>query len=176
MTRQPALRSEAAEPLPTSPKPATIATLPAIITSVPRRMPSTSDFAAAIEVVELRLGDAVVDVDGREQQLASFCHLVEAVDARGGLFGDALDGLGAAWLYQPGLSFRRFLMRGEEDFLLLVVGLVEEGRVALLGAQPRWISSVASPPSSRIMFGVPPSAHSKMRVRVVPVLLEASRP
>ena len=34
---------DAAEPLPTSPKPATIATLPAIITSVPRRMPSTSD-------------------------------------------------------------------------------------------------------------------------------------
>ena len=43
MTRQPAWRSDAAEPLPTSPKPATIATLPAIITSVPRRMPSTSD-------------------------------------------------------------------------------------------------------------------------------------
>ena len=43
MTRQPAWRSEAAEPLPTSPKPATIATLPDIITSVPRRMPSTSD-------------------------------------------------------------------------------------------------------------------------------------
>ncbi len=42
-TRQPALRSDAAEPLPTSPKPQTIATLPAIITSVPRRMPSTSD-------------------------------------------------------------------------------------------------------------------------------------
>src|SRR3546814_13567464 len=41
MTRQPALRKEAAEPLPTSPKPATTATLPAIITSVPRRMPST---------------------------------------------------------------------------------------------------------------------------------------
>jgi hypothetical protein len=43
MTRQPAWRSEAAEPLPTSPKPATIATLPDIITSVPRRMPSTRD-------------------------------------------------------------------------------------------------------------------------------------
>ena len=42
-TRQPAWRSEAAEPLPTSPKPATMATLPDIITSVPRRMPSTSD-------------------------------------------------------------------------------------------------------------------------------------
>jgi hypothetical protein len=37
------LRRLAAEPLPTSPKPATIATLPAIMTSVPRRMPSTSD-------------------------------------------------------------------------------------------------------------------------------------
>ena len=33
----------AADPLPTSPNPFTIATLPAIITSVPRRMPSTSD-------------------------------------------------------------------------------------------------------------------------------------
>ena len=32
---------DAAEPLPTSPKPPTIATLPAIITSVARRMPST---------------------------------------------------------------------------------------------------------------------------------------
>src|ERR1700761_2089545 len=41
ITRQPAWRSEAAEPLPTSPKPATTATLPDIITSVPRRMPST---------------------------------------------------------------------------------------------------------------------------------------
>ena len=32
-----------AEPLPTSPKPATVATLPASITSVPRRIASTSD-------------------------------------------------------------------------------------------------------------------------------------
>src|ERR1700677_3829643 len=37
MTRQPAWRSEAADPLPTSPKPATIATFPAIMTSGPRR-------------------------------------------------------------------------------------------------------------------------------------------
>ncbi len=27
---------------------------------------------------------------------------------------------------------------------------------------PRWTSSVASPPSSRIMFGVPPSSHSRI--------------
>src|SRR3546814_18581850 len=40
-TRAPPLRSEAAEPLPTSPKPATHATSPASITSVARRIAST---------------------------------------------------------------------------------------------------------------------------------------
>jgi hypothetical protein len=38
-----AVAERAAEPLPTSPKPATVATLPASITSVPRRIASTSD-------------------------------------------------------------------------------------------------------------------------------------
>jgi hypothetical protein len=42
---------------------ATTATLPATITSVARLMPSTERLAAAVEVVELRLGDRVVDVD-----------------------------------------------------------------------------------------------------------------
>src|SRR3712207_8305663 len=43
--------------------------------------------------VELALGDAVVDVDGREQQLARLLHLIEAVDAGGRLFADALAAL-----------------------------------------------------------------------------------
>ena len=43
ITRQPAPLKEAAEPLPTSPYPPTTAILPAIITSVARRMASTSD-------------------------------------------------------------------------------------------------------------------------------------
>jgi hypothetical protein len=38
--------------------------------------------ATAVEVVELRLGDGVVDVDGREQQLAVGVHLVQPLDAR----------------------------------------------------------------------------------------------
>ena len=46
------------------------ATLPPIITSVAREMPSIEAVAAAVEVVELRLGDGVVDVDRRERQLA----------------------------------------------------------------------------------------------------------
>src|SRR5690606_9767301 len=47
-------------------------------------------FAAAVQVVELRLGDRVVDVDRRHQQLALFGKLVQAMHAGGGLFGYAL--------------------------------------------------------------------------------------
>ncbi len=48
-------------------------------------------FAAAVEVVELGLGDAVVDVDGREEQFACAGHFIETVDAGGGFFGDAFE-------------------------------------------------------------------------------------
>jgi len=52
---------------------------------------------AAVEVVELALGHGIVDVDGAEQQRAGSRHLLEAVDAGGGLFGhpDDLCGLAA---------------------------------------------------------------------------------
>ena len=49
--------------------------------------------AATIEVVELRLGDRVVHVDGRNQQLALLGELVEAMHAGGGLLGDAAPSL-----------------------------------------------------------------------------------
>ena len=42
--------------------------------------------AAAIEIVKLRLGHRVVDVDGRHEQLALLHHLVQAVDAGRRLF------------------------------------------------------------------------------------------
>ena len=45
--------------------------------------------AAAVDVVELRLRDRVVDVDRREQQRALLGHHVEAVDAGRRLLGDA---------------------------------------------------------------------------------------
>ncbi len=47
--------------------------------------------AAAVEVVELALGDRVVDVDRRHLQLAALVHLVEAVDAGGRLLRQAAD-------------------------------------------------------------------------------------
>ncbi|MNU91621.1 hypothetical protein D3C71_815160 [compost metagenome] len=48
-------------------------------------------FAAAVQVVELALGDRVVHVDGAEQQRALGAHLVQAVHAGGRLFGHADD-------------------------------------------------------------------------------------
>ncbi len=48
-------------------------------------------FAATVEVVELALGDRVVDVDGREGQLAALLQLIETGHTRGGFLGDALD-------------------------------------------------------------------------------------
>ena len=47
--------------------------------------------AATIEVVELALGDTVVDVDGGDLQGARLHHLVEIVHTGGGLLGDTLD-------------------------------------------------------------------------------------
>ena len=44
ITRAPWPRSDWAQPLPTSPNPNTSATLPAIITSVARKMPSMSEW------------------------------------------------------------------------------------------------------------------------------------
>ena len=46
-------------------------------------------FAAAVEIVELRLGDRVVHVDRGNEQLALLEHLIEAMHAGGRLFGNA---------------------------------------------------------------------------------------
>ena len=63
---------------------------------------------------------------------SSFCHLVEAVHARGRLFGDAFDA--ARRLRVPaGLRRQALLDRGEEGGLLFAVGVVEHGGVLLGG-------------------------------------------
>jgi len=49
--------------------------------------------AATVEVVELALGDGVIDVDSREQEFASLLHFIETLDTSGGLFGDTDAGL-----------------------------------------------------------------------------------
>ena len=89
--------------------------------------------AAAVEVVELGLGDGVVDVDGRELELAALVHLVEAVHAGGGFLGDALDLRQTGGI--PGRVGRKLgLDRGEQDGLFLAARLGEHG-VIVLGAR-----------------------------------------
>ena len=52
--------------------------------------------AAAVEVVELGLGHGIVHVDGGELEAASLGHLVQAMHAGSGLFGNALQGFAGA--------------------------------------------------------------------------------
>ena len=47
--------------------------------------------ADTVLVVEFRLGDRVIDVNGGEEKLALFEELVQAVNTGGGLFGHTLD-------------------------------------------------------------------------------------
>ncbi len=54
--------------------------------AIDERLPAT------VQVVELRLGNRIVDVDGGKAEPPLFVHLVEALDAGRGLFGDSLDG------------------------------------------------------------------------------------
>ena len=131
--------------------------------------------AAAVEVVELRLGDRVVDVDRREQQLAGLGQLVEAVDAGGGLLGDALDARRRSCVQRCGSSRERVAAAAARTTLELL-GLGARGVRHRAGAPrtrlPLWTSSVASPPSSRIMFGPPPSGQRQRLLGAPPVLLE----
>jgi hypothetical protein len=47
-------------------------------------------FTATVQVVELGLGDRVVDVDGRNKELVILEHAVQVVDTSGGLLGDTV--------------------------------------------------------------------------------------
>ena len=83
----------------------------------------------AVQVVELRLGDRVVHVDRREQQLALVEHRVETVHPGGGLLGDALDrGRHASPLRRVGLQ--RALEQTEDDREFGVAGLGRVGHLA----------------------------------------------
>ena len=114
--------------------------------------------AAAVEVVELGLGDRVVDVDGREQQRARCLHLVEPVDAGGGLLGDALDAARRCARQSLASSARVLAQQPRTMLELLGVGGRGSGTSPLRSdSTPLWTSRVASPPSSRIRFGPPPS-------------------
>ena len=115
---------------------------------------------AAVLVVELRLRHRVVDVDRREEQLARLVHLVEPVHAGRGLLGDALDALrrpgSTAAGPRPACGAAR---RGRRRTPRSRSSAVSGTAPAASNSVPLCTSRVASPPSSRIMFGPPPSGH-----------------
>ena len=117
--------------------------------------------AAAVQVVELRLGDAVVDVDGGQLQLAALMHLIEAVDAGGGLLGDTLDRRRGFWRTSRVATAIRFLMAAIEDLFFLTGGLVEDVDVRLgTGAEVKEQGRISAIVEDHVR--VPPSAHSKI--------------
>ena len=91
---------------------------------------------AAVDVVELRLGDRVVDVDRREEQRAVRLALIEADHAGGGLLGDTPDPLGHPG--EPLRLGREALPQQIEDHLLLLraggLGARDRARGLVLGA------------------------------------------
>ena len=118
---------------------------------------------AAVEVVELGLRDRVVHVDRREQQLARLDHLVEPVHAGRGLLGDAFDALADA---RPALRVlgERAREQREDDPNSSESALAGSGTApARSYSAPLCTSSVASPPSSRIMFGPARAAARRLR-------------
>nr|BFE72051.1 hypothetical protein GCM10020092_053520 [Actinoplanes digitatis] len=76
---------------------------------------------AAVPVVELALGDRVVDVDRREEQPALLLHLVQPVHAGGGLLGDTPDTRGEPGP-APGILAETAPQHRQDDRVLLGVG------------------------------------------------------
>ncbi|MNU74352.1 hypothetical protein D3C71_638490 [compost metagenome] len=79
-------------------------------------------FLAAILVVELRLGDAVVDVDGREGQQALLAEIVKTVNAGRRFFCDTLQRV-ALFGEPAGGSLEALVDLREEDFLFFRTGI-----------------------------------------------------
>ena len=86
--------------------------------------------AAAVEVVELGLGHGIVHVDCRELEAAGLGHLVQAMHAGGGFFGNAAESFaGAGPLFR--ILLENLTARGEKHAPFFTVGSgVEFGHLA----------------------------------------------
>ena len=89
---------------------------------------------AAVQVVELGLGDGVVHVDGREQKLVLLGHDIKSVHAGGGLLGDT-DHAGSKSLPLGGLLGKLTSDEGKDDLELSVGGGLRVGQGAVNSVQ-----------------------------------------
>jgi hypothetical protein len=120
--------------------------------------------ADAVLVVELALGDRVVDVDRREQQLSGCGELVQPVHAGGGLLGDA-DDLRRHAREALRVAGEARAQRVEHDAVLEESFSDAAGTARRLELDALVHEQVASPPSSRMRLGPskPSADQSKMR-------------
>lgn len=86
---------------------------------------------AAVEVVELGLGDGVVDVDGAEEESALLGHCVETVHTGGGLLRDT-DAAGSNGAPLPGMLGKLTADDCEDNLELGVCGRLGVGESAVL--------------------------------------------
>ena len=127
-----------------------------------------SNFDLVTESLTLIAGKSSVPVLG---------DLVEPVHAGGGLLGDALDALADPRPLLRVLGERALQQRRGRRGTPRSSAVDGSGTApAFSYSAPLWTSSVASPPSSRIMFGPSPSGQVQHLLGAPPVLLAASRP
>src|SRR5947209_9982357 len=160
MTRAPWPRSDSAQPLPTSPYPHTTATLPPISTSVARLMPSMSECRQPYLLSNLLLVTESLTLTAGNSRVPCCCISYSrctpvVVSSVTPLIPAAI----RVHRWPSSASERRSTSR--------MTWYSSESSSPADGTAPaasNWAplrtSSVASPPSSRIMFGPPPSGHS----------------
>src|SRR6202162_655398 len=160
-TRAPWPRSDSAQPLPTSPKPQTTATLPPIITSVARLMPSISEWRPLYRLSNLDLvTESLTLIAGNSSSPASTisyrrCTPV-VVSSVTPLIPSPIRVQRCGASPSVRVSVRRITPSSSDS---APAGSGTEP--AFSYSVPLCTSSVASPPSSRIMFGpVEPSSPS----------------
>src|SRR3989440_7906499 len=160
ITRAPWPRSDSAQPLPTSPYPQTTATLPPISTSVARLMPSMRECRQPYLLSNLLLvTESLTLIAGK---ISVPCCCISYSRCTPVVVSSVTPLMPAAvrvhrWL--SAASERRSTSR-MTAYSSESSSAVDGTAPAASNCVPLWTSRVASPPSSRIMFGPPPSGHS----------------
>src|SRR4051794_17298137 len=159
-TRAPWPRRLSAQPLPTSPYPHTTATLPPMRTSVPRLMPSISECRQPYLLSNFDLVTESFTLIAGNSSVPALC--ISYSRCTPVVVSSVTPLMPAATVVQrcgSSVSERRSMSR-MTPYSSESVSDVDGTAPAASNSLPLWTSRVASPPSSRIMLGPPPSGHS----------------
>src|SRR5205823_12787584 len=160
ITRAPWPRSDSAQPLPTSPYPQTTATLPPISTSVARLMPSTRECRQPYLLSNLLLvTESLTLIAGKSRVPCCCISYSRCTPVVVSSVTPLMPSATRVHRWPSSASERCNSRRMTSNSSLSAVagsGTAPASSYCL----PLCTSRVASPPSSRIMFGPPPSGHS----------------